>query len=78
MPPAALPTVTPAAASVFDMTTFHKSGEWRLGSTPPDVRLLVVTGGVEGELEDLGGNLTRACPPSRRRARHGTAPARNI
>ena len=36
-----------------------------------DVRLLVVTLGVAGELED-------ACPPSPRRARHGAAPAHNI
>ena len=43
-----------------------------------DVRLLVVTLGVAGELEDLGGRLTRACPPSPRRARHGAAPAHNI
>ena len=43
-----------------------------------DVRLLVVTLGVAGELEDLGVRLTRACPPSPRRARHGAAPAHNI
>jgi hypothetical protein len=43
-----------------------------------DVRLLVVTGGVAGELEDLGGRFTRACKPSPRRARHGSAPAHDV